>query len=158
MSKKIPLTHNQFAIVDDEDFEEISKYNWYAIKKSNYDAYVAMTTIRQFPKKNVLMHRMIMGNQTTMDIDHINHDTLDNRKSNLRICTSRQNQCNRKRKNKTGFIGVCETRCKWEAYTWDKKTIHLGLFDTPELAARARDRYEIKRHGRENVDLNFDDS
>lgn len=99
-----------YAIVDEEDHEKLLAYKWhlsngYAIKSQNY------TTIS--------MHKFMLGEIPGKEIDHINGNKLDNRKSNLRFCTRRQNQYNAKPKNtnKSGFKGISwdSTHKKWRA-------------------------------------------
>jgi hypothetical protein len=85
-----------------------------------------------------------MNTPDGMFTDHINHDTLDNRRSNLRICTALQNQWNRKlsRTNTTGRVGIYweEDRQKWRAtITRNYKAYRLGRFDSMEEAAEAYD-------------------
>lgn len=85
-------------------------------------------------------------------IDHINHNTLDNRRENLRACTNAQNAANQKlsRSNRSGFKGVCwcNRAKKWIAYlSKDKKFINLGLFTDPVLAAKAYDAAAIEKFG-----------
>ena len=162
MSKKIPLTHGQYATVDDEDFDEIMKHNWRADYSGNYSGklYRAVRSDYSSGKhKNILMHRQIMGNPIGKIIDHINHDPSDNRKSNLRIATRSQNQSNLSKKNFSNYHGVFPHGNKWKVNIWENgKTKYIGLFEDLEYAARVRDEYMIKIHGRENIDLNFNDS
>jgi len=103
MTKEIKLTHGFVALVDDEDFYELSKYTWRA--SSDYRTYYALRSVREYKKiKNLSMHRQIMDFPENMLIDHINHNGLDNRKENLRICTPAQNTFNRiKVKSITGY-------------------------------------------------------
>lgn len=149
MSKTIQLTQNQFAIVDDEDFEEINSHKWYA----DYDKKGKTFYARGLLKcgKIVKIHRIIMNAKKGEEIDHINHNTLDNRKSNLRICTHSQNMMNqKKRNNKSGVKGVYwEAKDKrWRAnIKINQKKKHLGMFKNIEDAASARKQAENKYFG-----------
>lgn len=101
---RIPLTKGKFATVDTEDFDNLSKYNWFYL-----DGYAARRgRASKGEKKTVRMHRILLGAKECQKVDHINQDKLDNRKSNLRICTHGQNRMNmRKLKNNTsGYKGV----------------------------------------------------
>lgn len=93
MSKIIKLTKGYETIVDDEDYEELSKHKWYANVGGTAPHLVyARGTING---KKVRMHRVIMKTTENLVVDHKNHDTLDNRKKNLRNCTQKENQENR---------------------------------------------------------------
>ena len=127
--KKIELTQNECALVDDEDYEELNQYSWYA-EKGRYTYYAARTDKL---KKKIRMHRVIMNPLFHLQVDHINRDGLDNRRKNLRICTHQQNQCNRKlsKNNSSGIRGVCwdKFRKKWKAkIKINNKTKYLGRF------------------------------
>lgn len=89
--KYIPLTKKKFAIVDDEDFDELSKYKWLSIGR-----YAARATYVTGDGKQtwVYMHKTIMEAPNGMEVDHINHNTLDNRRCNLRVATHQQNSFN----------------------------------------------------------------
>lgn len=101
------------------------------------------------------------GEWPTETIDHINGDCEDNRMVNLRQVSHAENQRNKKRpvNNKSGRIGVCKpsNRNKWWAYiNYNRKSIHLGEFDTKEEAIAAREKAEMEygfheNHGRETV-------
>ena len=92
----IPLTQNKFALVDDEDIHLIENYKWCAHKGSS--TYYAVTHIVENGIRKMLgMHNAIMGYNK---IDHINHNGLDNRKINLRQCTSSQNSANSRKQKK----------------------------------------------------------
>ncbi len=145
--KEIPLSgksgYGLFAIVDDEDYEELSKYKWHAFKSRPTSATYA---IRNPPNKKTTrrMHRLIMNPKKGEQVDHINGNGLDNRKSNLRICTNTQNQYNRKlnRRNKTGYKGVHwnKEKCKYRAsIRHNKKLVFIGDFNSPIEAAKAYD-------------------
>jgi hypothetical protein len=99
-----------------------------------------------------LLHRIIMDCPNDMVIDHIDHNKLNNMKSNLRICTKHQNNMNQSKpkNNKSGVLGVCwcKGKEKWEAHiALNNKRIHLGYFDNLEDASRARKDAEIKYFG-----------
>jgi hypothetical protein len=101
------------------------------------------------------MSNAIMGGMA----DHVGHDTLDDRHDNLRLCSTRQNGCNRRknRNNKSGYIGVHYHRLckKWQAaLRVNGVKIYLGLFPTAEDAARVRDYAAIEHHG-QFASLNF---
>ncbi len=86
--KIIYLTNkNLFTVVDDEDFEKVANHEWH------WTHGYARTAING---KKIYLHRFVMDAQPEQIIDHINHNTLDNQKSNLRFCTSSQNNHNRK--------------------------------------------------------------
>lgn len=151
--KMIPLTRGLFAKIDDEDFNEISKYKWFA--QFNYCAgkYYAIRNIRGTnPRKKIKMHRQIMNAKKEQMIDHKNSDTLDNQKDNLRICDKYQNVWNRRKiKNASSkFKGVywyAPTK-KWGARIGYKyKNIFIGYFKKEIEAANAVDNYAEKLHG-----------
>jgi hypothetical protein len=79
---------DKYTTVDEDDYEWLSQYNWYF-----HDGY-ASTRIEG---KTVYMHRLVMATPRGMHTDHLNHDKLDNRKKNLRICTREENMQNQKR-------------------------------------------------------------
>jgi hypothetical protein len=148
--KEILLKNRSFATkVDDDDYEILNRYKWI------YDSgYVKMACSGQ-----IKMHRFIMGLEhgDKKEVDHMDHDGLNNQKSNLRICTTQQNQWNhRQRRGKSGFIGVSNSQSgRPKAHIQvDGKLIYLGRFDSLELAAKARDEAAIKYHGEFAV-LNF---
>ena len=90
--KKIPLSRGLFALVDDEDYDELNKYNWNATEVRG--AYYARRYVGFQDGKSITikMHQQIMGENGA---DHINGDGLDNRRSNLRPATEQQNRWNR---------------------------------------------------------------
>ena len=92
--KKIELTQGKFALVDDEDFEWLNQWKWYA-NHLGYTWYVVRSVRYDNEVKAILMHRSILNAKIGEEIDHINHNGLDNRKKNLRICTRSQNNMNR---------------------------------------------------------------
>ena len=96
-----------------------------------------------------------------MHVDHINGNPLDNRKSNLRICTNAENQRNKGvyKNNKSGYKGVhwFKRDKKWQAQIkHNNKSIHIGLYEDKEEAARAYDKKAKELHGNFK-NLNFPD-
>ena len=110
--KLISLTQGQFAMVDDEDYEYLNQYRWYA-KKVNNKFYARRTQWIPESKteKNISIHQLIMKPKAKIIIDHIDGNPLNNQRSNLRLCTHRQNMCNRavaKNKKSSIYLGVYE--------------------------------------------------
>ena len=159
---EIPLTQDQIALVDDADYENLSQYKWYASKDRSGNFYA----VRHCSKKKsnghlIKMSRQILGLKRgdKRQADHINHDTLDNRRNNVRICTSQQNRFNQKpiRNSTSQFKGVTwdKQNEKWLASIYlNKKRKHLGRFIIEELAALAYDMVAIREFG-EFAHLNF---
>ncbi len=134
--KHIPLTKGKYAIVDDSDYDELSKHKW---------MYSSTYAIRWSPRPNrhfIFMHRVINKTPDGFVTDHINGDPLDNRRSNLRSCTQSQNHMNKLKlsNNTSGYKGVFwhKTAKRWRAQiTLNSKAKHLGYFGSPEEAHRA---------------------
>ena len=110
---EIPLTQGKVALIDDEDYELVSQYKWHAIRKPSTNIWYALDS------NNRYMHRLIMGAKDDELVDHINHNGIDNRRVNMRLCTIQQNQFNkRKQPGKTSvYTGVSwdGVLCKWRA-------------------------------------------
>jgi len=104
--KEIQLNHGQVALVDDEDYENVSTYHWSTFL-NNRGNYVPFAWIN---KKSISMHRFIMGSPVGLCVDHKNHNTLDNQRSNLRICTKTQNDYNRRKDKRVKYKGIVKDR------------------------------------------------
>jgi hypothetical protein len=147
--KQIQLTKGKFAIVDDVDFEWLSQWKWYS-NNSKWGDYANRQKMEKGKITHFYMHREIMkyyGYKIEgFFIDHINHNSLDNRKENLRLVNDSQSQMNRKITNKVGFKGVNLYRNgKWRAFSKiNQKQIHLGYFNTKEEAAQVYNNFAIK--------------
>uniref|UniRef100_A0A6M3KBR1 Putative HNH endonuclease n=1 Tax=viral metagenome TaxID=1070528 RepID=A0A6M3KBR1_9ZZZZ len=124
------------ALVDEDDYNRVSKYDWNLYRFSEHKKYVQATV----SGRSVYLHRFVLPH-TLPRTDHINQNTLDNRKSNLRPATYSQNGANRKlnKNNASGFRGVHFEKFtqRWRAQIQVEGVhIKLGRFSTPELAAR----------------------
>lgn len=142
--KKIELVKNTiYTLVDDEDYKQYSSLKW--VFDGGY-------CIGSMNNKKVLLHRLIMNCPPDMFVDHLNNNRLDNRKENPRICTHAENVRNvgLRRNNTSGYIGVVykkERKTKhWRARAKYKgKTLHIGYYETPELAADAYDQFVLAK-------------
>ncbi len=158
--KMIPLTRGLFALVDDEDFEFLSQWNWYALtcRDSFYAARNGWTT-RGEPRGAVLMHRVLLPG--AVQVDHKNRNKLDNQKANLRPATVSTNSQNRPlyRSNTSGYKGVTfhKPTQTWKArISKDGRRWYVGggYFDSAEEAGRAYDEAAKQLFG-EFACLNF---
>ena len=155
---KIELTQGKSAIVDAEDFDRVSEFKWHYLKvatgyahRKQHIGYKDGKRIR----KNIYMHRFIIGvEDSKVHVDHINHDTLDNRKSNLRLCTNAENSRNQKiRKGGSskykGVYKYSDNRVKpFKAkIQFNYKTINLGYFATEREAAIAYNKAALHYFG-----------
>jgi len=145
--KEIPLTLGQVALVDDEDYERVSEFKWYALWDPSRRIYRALRNKQENERENgelglIYLHRVIMDDPKGRDIDHRDRDPLNNQKKNLRICTRSQNNMNKLKREgySSKFKGVSwvTQRLKWEASIGkDYKKHYLGLFTDETEAARA---------------------
>ncbi len=126
------------ALVDASNYVRFAAYRW-RLK----DGYAVRSTTVDGKKRTIYMHREVLGlvHGDGIKCDHENGNKLDNRRSKLRICTVRQNNCNRG-PLKGQYSGVCFDRHagKWRAQTTIRRTqYHLGLYDSEDKAASAVD-------------------
>lgn len=144
----IPLLKGWITIIDIAD-ADLAQLNWYAKTKKERSAKPYIVT----NAKNVssaLLHRVVLSRILNRNLDpyeladHINGNSLDNRRCNLRLATTSQNNANRgkHRNNRSGFKGVFRNGKKWRAViSTNGKAVHIGTFDTPEEAHEA---YKIR--------------
>lgn len=158
--RKIPLSQGKFALVDNEDYERVNAFKWFAQKSGN--TFYAKRGVKINGKWTIqLMHRFIMGDSPDKsDIDHEDGDGCNNWKLNLRPCTHQENMMNQGKPNKncsSKYLGVYWDKAtnKWRVCVQiDGKTIHLGSFIIEEDAARAYDAAK-KKHNQKFCRLNF---
>lgn len=134
------LSSGKVAVIDDCDIGICSGYSWYSMRthKSSQCFYVAAS----IGGKTIYIHTLIMSPPEGMVVDHISGDALDNRRSNLRICTQRQNCLNKKVRSdsKSGIIGVLKLPSgRFGAYiNPGSGQLYLGTFNTINEAVFAR--------------------
>lgn len=127
--KEILLTKGMIALVDDDVFEELSKTSWYAHTSPGSRSgvfYAARGTMKNYKNKLYLMHRQILGiTDSSISVDHIDGDGLNNQKSNLRKCSHSQNMCNRIKRNNASskYKGVSWNK---ERNSWDVRCVYNG--------------------------------
>ena len=150
---EIPLTKDQVTVIDAEDFERVSQFKWYASARSKnsgkFDA--ARGAQVEGKPKLILLHRFIMDAPKGLVVDHINHNSLDNRKSNLRLATHRQNCQNKPVHFNKKTKGVSFNKKYKKPYRagiqLNRKQIVIGQFATEEEAMRAYDKSAIDLFG-----------
>lgn len=159
--KEIKLTQGKVALVDDEDYEYLNQWKWYAYKHKYKHTYYARKSKNN---KCILMHRIIMNTPPNLQVDHVYHNGLDNRKfieingrlkQNLRNCTNSQNSMNKTALGKSKYLGVSYVG----KYITAKIRIngrlrYLGSFKTEDAAALAYNEAAKIYHG-EFANLNI---
>lgn len=151
----IILTKGKVSIIDESDLKKIIGVKWHYQEKRK-TGYAIRTVRRKGKNITQRMHRLIIGAKAGEVVDHINGDGLDNRSSNLRIVSHRENCINRRSVSKKyGYKGVSKNGSTYIARIGDRKNHKaIGYFKTPEDAARAYDKQALIRYGNFAV-LNF---
>ncbi len=154
--KEIPLTKGQFATVDDADYEWLNKWKWHAWWSNTTLSFYAVRTTPKIDGKRltVRMHREVLGlpwKGRSEQTDHIDHNTLDNRRENLRVVTCQQNNTNRRKRtdNTSGVKGVYwrkETGKYRVQIQVGGRKIMLGQYPTLEEAARVSHQAILNHH------------
>lgn len=148
----IPLTQGQYSLIEVEDLEVVSKWNWCCMDNRKRGSGYRAIRLNWIPDKKTtriaFMHRELMNPPSDMVVDHINRNPLDNRRSNLRVVTPYENNQNRVLTHNGYRIegkGINRTPNgkRWRARICVKgKQKELGVFDTKEEALKARTRAE----------------
>jgi hypothetical protein len=135
--KKVKLTQGKYALVDNENFDLVSQWKWYySVTRKGCQGYA----VRKPTSGIIYMHRFIVRAKCGEEVDHINRNKLDNRKSNLRIVDGIQNHwnVNLRKDNTSGYKGVSFDRSRNRFYAYiglNGKMKNLGRFSTPQQAA-----------------------
>ncbi len=162
--KQIELTKGHYARIDDEDLDLVSQYTWRANETKDGGIYAQSGQGGKYP--TIMMHRLIMKAPKGTEVDHQDHNGLNNQKSNLRLCTRAQNAANQAKQRtprSSRYKGVYWFSPKRYQGRWGKwaamiqkgkKRKHLGYFASEESAARAYDQAALETFG-EFACLNF---
>lgn len=162
--KKIRLSKDKFALVDDEDFEWLSQWKWHIKKNESGKFYAIRYQYLDYLEttKRIFMHRIILKASNLVKIDHWDGNGLNNQRYNLRFATTSQNAMNRgkQKNNKSGYKGVCwsTNKNKWQtSIALNSKNIWIGRFSNIIEAAKAYDQKALELFGEFAV-LNFPNS
>lgn len=154
--REIPLTRGFVAIVDAADFARAMEFVWVARPNGRLDRPGTLKWYASCPKIG-LLHRWLMDAPKSLQVDHINGDSLDCRRANMRLCTVSENMRNRPRPASwgPGFKGVKKYKGRYRAVIgFESRQVRLGSYATPEEAAAAYDEAARRLHG-EFARLNF---
>lgn len=159
MTRTMLLTRGQVVLVDDDDYMWLSQWKWSADSNGNRWYAIRMVKTEEGQDKKIYMHRQILNAPPGVLVDHINHDGLDCRKENMRLCSVSQNNHNQRRSsaNTSRYKGVTwdKNRNKWMAkIKADGRHIYLGRFVNEIEAAQAYDQAARKHFG-EYAHTNF---
>lgn len=153
MPVEIILSKGFVAVIDEADFAKVMRYTW-CYQMPGY----AVTNMKCFDgsKLRLYLHRLILDAPHGMTVDHINGDGLDNRRSNLRLCTHGQNLRNQKANRGRRFKGAYRIgeRGYFAKIAYEGKSQYLGVFPSELEAAQAYDNAAKLHHG-EYARLNF---
>lgn len=156
---EMQLTQGQVAFIDKDDYDLVKSYRWCAFKGGN--TFYVSTNIRKADSKwtTLSMHRLITKAPKGMEVDHEDHNGCNNRRGNLRVCTSQQNQMGSKRKKNGGSkyksVSWHKGTKKWQTHIRiNGKINHLGLFHSEIEAALAYDEAS-RKHFKGYAYLNF---
>ena len=150
---------DQDILIDKQDYDKVSKYKWFLFykKKNKRKSYVKSTVA--INGRQVVLHRFLLGiTDSKIQVDHINGNPLDNRRSNLRECTITQNNRNKSShvRSTSKYLGVSfdKSRNKWAvSLCYNRKRVYRGRFNDEKNAALAYNR-EAKKYFGEFANLN----
>ncbi len=146
--KTIPLTQGRVTLVEDSDYDYLSRFSWHyspSIQRGKeYPGYACTNMEFHGKRRPITMHQLLLPKCPNMLRDHINRDKLDNRRANLRYVTKSTNNRNaHRRDNSTGFPGIYsrafDGKVTWMAHArLNGQKYHLGSFDSLDAAVTAR--------------------
>lgn len=141
--KEIRITKNQITIIDDEDYESLFTTSWYAhIKSKKFNTYYAARRIGGRRGHILFMHEQLIGIAPKgYIVDHINRDGLDNRKTNLRHATRRDNLFNSDSADKFRNIYITQSGKFMVQIKFDNKLHYLGSYNSALEATIVRDNF-----------------
>ncbi len=152
--KTIPVSQDRIALIDDEDFERVSQHTWTLQRSPNDKTEYACRHIKIDGKwKHISLHRFIFNPPAFRKVDHINGNGLDCRRSNLRLCTHRQNLQNMRMHNKHGLKGICFLKNLLPHRQWMAKITTgegmktIGYYPTALEAAAAYNKMAVQHFG-----------
>lgn len=141
--REIKLTRGQVALVDDDDFERINKHKWCACKSTSNRGFYARRLTYGGKRQSIQMHHEVFGSVPDgLVVDHIDRDSLNNQKSNLRLASIKENSSNRTAYGASKYLGVCRSfrngKVSWRAFiNISDRQVYLGSFKTEVEAAIA---------------------
>ena len=146
------------AVVDAIDYLKLKDHKWFAQPKRSGGFYAFRYVYENGKRTYFMMHREIMGFPEGLQVDHINGNGIDNRRSNLRVATAQQNAANSKRRPGRTSKGAhyLKKQDRWRSCICvNGHSIHLGTFLTEAEAAKAYDDAAVKHFG-EFAQINAD--
>ncbi len=145
--KRIRLNTGAVALVDDQDYSLVSEYAW----QLHVGGYAYCIKQKDYQREAIYMHRLILGAKPGQYTDHANHNKLDNRRNNIRLCTQSQNLYNQRGQRLTSkYKGVSWDRSRklWTSHIGhNHKQKNLGRFQTEHEAAQVYNAAALSYHG-----------
>lgn len=153
--REINLSGGFVALVDDEDYEYLNQFNW-CVQRLKHTYYAARRDSVLNSNDYLYMHRVIMNTPSDMQVDHRDHNGLNNQKYNLKNCTKMQNAHNMKPRSRSGYLGVSISKKGYiiAQITCGGHYEYIGIYKTTKDAAEAYDKRAKELFG-EFANLNF---
>lgn len=152
--KEIPLTKGYVAFIDDVDLPIVSRYSWSADVRRKTVYGQAYAGGGRSGHRKISLHRLIMKATEDQQVDHRDGNGLNCQRSNMRLCTDAQNKANGPKRSKYPYKGIRPNGRKWQAEISRPHKKYLGMYATPEEAAKAYDKAALETYG-EFARLNF---